>query len=454
MSAWDKLKGRGQKAGQRAAGVQAADDLPDMSMQEPADPTLADAMRHARGSRSRETEKIFAEQVDIEGLPSVNRRKGSNKIVNVLGIVVILGVGAAMIVAVNGKKPRMKMNLADAPEKVVNNLPPLAVPPPPPLSVATTDTSPAAIQLIGGPRPASSTYPAAFNTPSTGQVQPIPVQRAGKTPIDWSERKLAGSLIVGATMGGDAGAAEPNAGGAMQVRANGMQSATQPSMSMPTGAGNSSGRNELAARLEPAELKGASAGLLPDRNFLITKGTSLDCALETAIDTTLPGIITCRLTRDVYSDNDQVLLLERGTQLVGEQQGSVRQGQARVFALWSRAKTPKGVIVNLNSPGTDALGRSGLEGWVDSHFADRFGAAILMSFIQGSLQALIAKQQSNGGTAVYASTGDAGAKVVEKILESSVNVPPTIIKNQGDHIQVMVARDLDFSSVYTLRSKQ
>jgi len=37
-------------------------------------------------------------------------------------------------------------------------------------------------------------------------------------------------------------------------------------------------------------------------------------------------------------------------------------------------------------------------------------------------------------------------------LENSINIPPTLYKNHGDVVSIFVARDLDFSSVYDLKT--
>ena len=98
---------------------------------------------------------------------------------------------------------------------------------------------------------------------------------------------------------------------------------------------------------------------------------------------------TCVTATDTFSADGKVVLLERGTKLVGETRGQVQQGQARVFVLWTEARTPTGVVVPLDSPGTDELGRSGLAGEVDRHFWQRFGAAMLISVIDGAVQAAV-----------------------------------------------------------------
>ena len=133
----------------------------------------------------------------------------------------------------------------------------------------------------------------------------------------------------------------------------------------------------LASCCDPTAHPPSMPNVLPTQRLLLPKGAFLDCTLETAIDSTLPGMTTCVLATDTFSVDGSVVLLERGTKLVGETRGQVQQGSARVFVLWTEARTPTGVIVPLASPGADELGRSGLPGEVNRHFWERFGAAIL-----------------------------------------------------------------------------
>ena len=180
-------------------------------------------------------------------------------------------------------------------------------------------------------------------------------------------------------------------------------------MPAPADIDRKTGNSSTSATAEPSSVDRAlqseitptvAAALLPTQRLLLPKGAFLDCTLETAIDSTLPGLTTCITAYDTFSADGTVVLLERGTKLIGEMRSQVQQGAARVFVLWTEARTPKGVVVALASPGTDALGRSGLPGTVDRHFIDRFGAAMLVSLIDGAIQSAVNRSQQPGGTII------------------------------------------------------
>lgn len=343
-------------------------------------------------------------------LPSVNRRQSSNRLVDMLGFGVLLGAGLGMLYFVNADTEEEK----EVPKKqeVVNRLPPLEMPAPPP------PEQPMVLEPAPPPQPVA--------------LKPSNKSQGGQPVKTWADRKMEGPLVI---QGGGTGG-EPKA----QTAQNVQQTAQK----------DNADTSPLGLKLKPTISAGVSASMLPNRDYLITKGASLDCALETAIDSTLPGLTTCRLTRDVYSDNGHVVLLDRGSQLVGEYQSGVTAGQARLFVLWTRAKTPNGVIINLDSPGADTLGRSGHSGWVDTHFFQRFGAAIMMSIVKDSLA--YARTQQEGSPVVI--TGGNSDQLATEILKNTVNIPPTLYINQGEHLQIMVGRDLDFSTVYDLKLKE
>ena len=218
------------------------------------------------------------------------------------------------------------------------------------------------------------------------------------------------------------------------------------------GDGNSGGApaGDLSARLASAVAPAVRASVLPGLRLLLPKGAFIDCTLETAIDSTLPGLTTCVMATDAFGADGKVVLLERGTKLIGETRGQVQQGAARVFVLWTEARTPTGVVVPLDSPGADELGRSGLPGDVERHFWQRFGAAMLVSVIDGGVQA--AAQSARGGAGTVVVNPSASQDVVTEVLRGTIAIAPTVTKRNGDRIQVLVARDLDFRSVYELRS--
>lgn len=353
------------------------------------------------------------------GIPSVGNAPRSKiaerATITALGIVVI-----AALIAVNGGFAYVKGDGEDgdspsfAHKTVANRL---GAPPEAPKKVAPLSENEAA---------AKPTTPTVIRT---GELPPPRYGRddAHNRPPTPEERKRASGLLAyGATTGG---AARPD--------------------------GKTERSDAIDSDLKTPKLKGTRAALLPDRDMFLTRGAFLDCALETAISSDVAGMTSCRLTRDVYGTSGRVKLLERGSRVVGEYKSGLERGKARLFVLWNRVETPSGVIVELDSPGTDALGRAGHEGYVDSHFWERFGGAVMLSLLDDLGNYASASAAGGNGSGFYpGGAADSATNAAGIALENSVGIRPTLVKNQGEHINIFVAGDVDFRDVYALESDE
>jgi type IV secretion system protein VirB10 len=330
-------------------------------------------------------------------------------------------------------------------------LPPLRIESRPEAPAATdtgsTPTAPAAAAEAPIALAEAAPAPSLAARPPGGNAAPVAPASAGLA----GDRRLAGAVLARRSDSevSHAAAAPPPE---PVVTVPGPVEADTVGAALPRSAGRGAepGGQGLPSLLHAAVTPAVPARVLPTQRFLLPQGSFIDCTLETAIDSTLPGMTTCVTATDTFGADGRVVLLERGTKLVGETRGQVQQGQARVFVLWTQARTPAGVVVPLASPGTDELGRSGLSGEVQRHFWQRFGAATLISLIDGAVQAGIqASARTNGGAFIYAPS--ASQDVLTEVLRDTAGIAPTVVKRNGDRIQVLVARDLDFRPVYELR---
>ncbi|NUZ08975.1 type IV secretion system protein VirB10 [Piscinibacter koreensis] len=213
----------------------------------------------------------------------------------------------------------------------------------------------------------------------------------------------------------------------------------------------------FGGQLQGSATPRVAASMLGNRSLTLPKGTAFTCALKTKVISAVSGLVGCQVQRNVFSDDGRVLLIERGSHLDGEYRiASVRPGTVRIPVLWTRIRTPLGVTVDIESPGTGPLGESGIEGYVDNRWRERIGAAMLLSLIDDAVKLVIQSQshESDADTFIVPSATANTSKLAEKVLDSTINIPPLIYQNQGGIVGIYVARDVDFSSVYELQAVQ
>jgi type IV secretion system protein VirB10 len=209
----------------------------------------------------------------------------------------------------------------------------------------------------------------------------------------------------------------------------------------------------LSSRLRPSRMASARATVLQNPELTVPVGTRIPCIPEMPVDSAVAGFFSCITPVDVRGSTGTVVLMERGTRIVGEVRSGLTRGSRRLFVVMTQALTPGGVQMELNSPGADVMGQAGLDGEVDSHFFERFRGAMLLAFLDTGLQAAAtvasnALNNSNGVTFNQFQSG--GQRATSQALEPDINIPSTLRRSQAEPMTVFVARNLDFSDVYRL----
>lgn len=205
--------------------------------------------------------------------------------------------------------------------------------------------------------------------------------------------------------------------------------------------------NSLNNSLSGEFYANGSIKVINDPSYLLISGTTIPCVMQTKIVTSYQGFLKCMITRNIYSSDGEAVLIPKGSIAKGEQKKAIIQGVSRVFVSWNVIDTTDNLRVKIDSLGTDQLGASGVEANIDNHFWDRFGGAIMLSLIQDSLQTASNKISTSGNNDVYYDNSENNAsRMAELALENSINIPPTGYINQGALINILLVRDVNFSS--------
>lgn len=201
---------------------------------------------------------------------------------------------------------------------------------------------------------------------------------------------------------------------------------------------------------QQSDIASVSAKQLPHPNLTVPAGEMIPATLETAINSELAGMARAIITRDIFALSGNKCLIPKGSTLVGQFNSQVIQGQNRIFIVWDRVQMTNGIIVTLNSPSTDAIGRSGTAAdFIDRHFFERFGTGVLLSVLGAYTAAGGVNGQDEYNSLSQYRMNIAGSfqQASNQTLQQDMQVKPTLQVNQGALINVFVAHDLDFYRV-------
>jgi type IV secretion system protein VirB10 len=206
---------------------------------------------------------------------------------------------------------------------------------------------------------------------------------------------------------------------------------------------------------------------IDNRPNTISQGKLLTAVIETAINTEIPGLVRAIVSRDVYGEAGNEVLIPRGSRLFGSYSSEIARGQGRVQIGWTRLIRPDGVDLAISSVASDQFGRAGIQGQVNNKYGSTITNSLLTSLLTVGSVATAEKLLGGGKTTTtttnpslgsVTTTGQASNQAIydvsrtivdsmRKVITGNLDTSPVITVPQGTRITVIVNADMNIPSM-------
>lgn len=196
----------------------------------------------------------------------------------------------------------------------------------------------------------------------------------------------------------------------------------------------------------------------PESPFMLRAGHFLPAALIGGVNSDLEGNVLAQITENVYDTaTHRHLLIPQGTKFFISYDGNVEFGQERLMVVGNRLTFPDGKVLDIGEmPGADIAGYSGFQDKVNHHYLRIYGNALLMSAVIGGTALSQNQNQGQGqngfgqnsNSILSQSLGQTLGQATTAMLNKNMNISPTIEISPGYNFNVMVTKDITFSSEF------
>ena len=182
-----------------------------------------------------------------------------------------------------------------------------------------------------------------------------------------------------------------------------------------------------------------------DLTRMIAQASHIPCITIDQINSQLEGLVKCQVESNMYGLHGRKILIPAGTQAIGKHKTISKAGLERFEIVWERLIRPDGAHIHLKDAySSDAIGQTGVSGYVDNRMFDKYGAAIITASMSTIMQVAMSKSYENSDitNSVVDNFGTDLGQVTAAMLADTVNIKPFAVVRSGERIFIRPQSDI------------